>query len=276
MPFHSGEREIQRRAGVLSMADKVGRIIGDAIPGVAAHFIEQQRMLVLGHRDDAGRVRVSLVTGRPGFAWADDSRTLEVDGSSVPAGEAAILAIDFAARQRMRLNGPLEPRPGGFRIHAKEVYSNCPKYIQARVIEDERPARSTSTAATALNASQKTLIENADTFFIATVPAGQAADVSHRGGNPGFVRVVDDRHLAWDDFQGNAMFNTLGNLQLDPEAGLLFVDFQDGRLLHANGRARLVGDKVRRVEFEIDRVEETAEGHPFRWSAPVYSPFNPR
>jgi hypothetical protein len=72
------------------------------------------------------------------------------------------------------------------------------------------------------------------------------------------------------------MFNTLGNLERDPETALLFVDFQDGRLLHLNGRARTMGDKERQVEFEIAEIQETPGGHPFRWTTPVYSPFNPR
>lgn len=276
MAFHPGEQEIQRRAGVEKMAARVSRMIGDVIPGTFAAFLEEQRILLLGHRNDAGRVTASLVTGRPGFAWADDSRTLEVDGPSFPAGEGAVLAIDFASRNRVRLNGRLEPRPGGFRIHATQVYGNCPKYIQARVIVEERPAVAASGRLGAtLTEPQRNLIQGADTFFIATVPPGLPADVSHRGGNPGFVRI-DGNRLSWDDYTGNAMFNTLGNVQVDPEVGLLFVDFQDGRLLHVNGKAKVVGDRDRRVEVELNQVADVTNGHPFRWSAPVYSPFNPR
>ena len=72
------------------------------------------------------------------------------------------------------------------------------------------------------------------------------------------------------------MFNTLGNLLRDPEAGLLFVDFRDGRLLQLNGRVQVTGDKVRKIGFEIAEVVEIAGGQPYRWTPPVYSPFNPR
>ncbi|MBV8880686.1 MAG: pyridoxamine 5'-phosphate oxidase family protein [Planctomycetaceae bacterium] len=277
MTFHRGERDLQRRAGVEKMADRVGRIIQDFIPEDAAEFLAEQRQLWIGHRDDAGRVRASLVTGRPGFARAVDPRAVDVDGPSFPAGEAGALALDFAARSRLRLNGRLESRPGGFRIAAREVYGNCPKYIQAREIVGERPAVGAPLRrSAALLPDQRDLIARSDTLFIATVPPGEPADVSHRGGNPGFVRIPDDRHLSWDDYSGNAMFNTLGNLQLDPEAGLLFVGFDDGRLLHVNGQAVVIGDRERRVDFEIREVLEAAGGHPFRWSPPDYSPFNPR
>ncbi len=276
MTYHPGEREIQGRAGVRAAADKVGRIVHDEIPVAAADFLERQRMLLLSHRDVAGRVRASLVWGRPGFARAVDAHTLDVDGTAPPAGAAGVLAIDFSRRFRMRLNGSLEARPGGFRIRADQVYANCPKYIQARSIVEELPPGTLRTRSATLSGSQQDLLRRADTFFIATAPKGQGADASHRGGDPGFVRVIDGGRIEWDDYVGNAMFNTLGNVQLDPEAALLFVDFESRTLLHLNGRARVEGDRRRRVTFEVDAVEETADGSPYRWSAPDYSPFNPR
>jgi predicted pyridoxine 5'-phosphate oxidase superfamily flavin-nucleotide-binding protein len=255
----------------------VGRIIQDSIPEDAAEFLEQQPLLFLGHRDEAGRVRASLYAGRPGFVRVVDPHTVEIDGPALPPGDAGLLALDFDARQRMRLNGRLDPRPGGLRLHTTEVYSNCPKFIQRRSIEAERAERpGRRQTLSALTPAQRDLIAKADTFFIATAPPGLPADVSHRGGNPGFVRVVDPTHLAWDDYPGNAMFNTLGNLLRDPEAGLLFVDFQDGRLLQLNGRVTVTGEKERRIEFEIVDVGEISGGQPYRWSSPVYSPFNPR
>jgi predicted pyridoxine 5'-phosphate oxidase superfamily flavin-nucleotide-binding protein len=274
--FHPGERNIQARAGVRAATDKVGRIIHDQIPEAAADFLEQQRMLVLSHRDDAGRVRASLLSGRPGFARVVDPRTLEVEGPTPPSGSAGVLAIDFARRFRMRLNGTLEARPGGFRIRAEQVYANCPKYIQSRSIVGEQPPGTARIASALLSASQQEQLRRADTFFIATAPKGQGADASHRGGNPGFVRVIDGRRIEWDDYLGNAMFNTLGNLDLDPEAALLFVGFDAGTLIHLNGRARVEGDRQRRVIFEVDAVEETAAGSPYRWTPADYSPFNPR
>src|SRR5438876_613401 len=59
-----------------------------------------------------------------------------------------------------------------------------------------------------LGAEQVEFIESADTFFLATVH-DHGADVSHRGGNPGFVQVTSPRHLTWRDYPGNSMFLTL-------------------------------------------------------------------
>jgi len=88
-------------------------------------------------------------------------------------------------------------------------------------------------------------IAEADTFFIASRSAqldqaesSQGLDVSHRGGLPGFVRVVSRSELCFPDFSGNLLFNTLGNLAADARAGLLFIDFRSGGMLHIIGRAR--------------------------------------
>ena len=81
----------------------------------------------------------------------------------------------------------------------------------------------------------------ADTFFIASGyrdegdSAAFGMDASHRGGERGFVRVVDEGRLEFPDYAGNNHFNTIGNLVLDPRAGFLFVDFETGGLLQLTG-----------------------------------------
>jgi hypothetical protein len=92
-------------------------------------------------------------------------------------------------------------------------------------------------------------IAEADMFFIASRSAqldreepSQGLDVSHRGGLPGFVRVVSPTELCFPDFSGNLLFNTLGNLEADPRAGLLFIDFRTGRMLHIVGGTRICWD----------------------------------
>ena len=83
---------------------------------------------------------------------------------------------------------------------------------------------------TALNADDKELIARADTFFIATAVA-DGADVSHRGGKPGFLRLEEDGALSWPDYAGNNFFNTLGNIEANSAAGLLIPDWETGRVL---------------------------------------------
>ena len=82
-------------------------------------------------------------------------------------------------------------------------------------------------------------IEARDMFFIASTDADGAPECSYKGGDPGFVRVVDDRTLAFPVYDGNGMFLTLGNLKLNPHVGLLFIDFETGTRLRVNGDATI-------------------------------------
>ena len=96
-----------------------------------------------------------------------------------------------------------------------------------------------------LSSQHQRLIARADTFFIATDHPESGADISHRGGNPGFVRIVDSRRLAIPDYSGNNMFNTLGNIVANPRVGLLFIGFESGRTLQLTGRATIDWDSAR-------------------------------
>lgn len=108
--------------------------------------------------------------------------------------------------------------------------------------------------------------------------------MSHRGGRPGFVRVDGDV-LTIPDFPGNRYFNTLGNLLLDPRAGLLFVDFASGDLLHLQGRAELDWDGGAESGFagaeRLWRVQVTAGWRcpgalGVRWAFRGYAPTTER
>jgi predicted pyridoxine 5'-phosphate oxidase superfamily flavin-nucleotide-binding protein len=199
--YHPGSRAVQERVGVRDLADHVGQSVGQGIRPVAAAFLEQQPMLVLGAADPVdGAVWASPVTGRPGFVRATGPRRISVAGS-VRAGdpiEAALstegtavgtLALDPRTRRRMRLNGRARPTPGGLAVEADQVFANCPKYLQRRQTYETlaRTPRETGRG-TELTPEQREFVTAADTFFLASVHA-DGADVSHRGGNPGFVHA---------------------------------------------------------------------------------------
>ncbi len=85
-------------------------------------------------------------------------------------------------------------------------------------------------------------IERSPMFFLATADAEGRPDCSYKGGRPGFVRVVDPHTLAFPDYDGNGMFRSLGNIAVNPQVGLLFLDFRDGERLRVNGAASLHRD----------------------------------
>lgn len=132
--------------------------------------------------------------------------------------------------------------------------------------------------------TQRELIGDADTFFLTTYAQGHGADMSHRGGNPGFVTVVDDTHLSWPEYAGNRMYMSLGNLLSEPRCAIVFPDWPAGRTLHLRGRAFADWDarraaSVRKaqcmVDFETEEVVEIADGMPLRWRFGEYHRFNP-
>ena len=296
--YHEGELEVQARAGVRGMAERIGHSVHAAVPLVARHFLMTQRFAVVGGLDGGGMVWATPLTGRPGFVSAPGESLVRVEAmpsAGDPLRDAlrggaqvGLIVMDLARRMRMRVNGVvLRETDSGFEVEAREVYSNCPKYIQARSLAAAgAPAASEPVAerSLGLGPAQRELVARADTFFIATAHPERGADASHRGGLPGFVRVEGGRRLVWPDYSGNSMFNTLGNLAADPRAGLLFVDFENGNTLQLSGRARVVWDEGRAaefaraervVEFDVEEAVERRGALPLRWRFEEYSPFNP-
>jgi uncharacterized protein len=83
----------------------------------------------------------------------------------------------------------------------------------------------------------RAFIEGLDMFFLATADADGRPSCSYKGGDPGFVRALDEHTLAFPDYDGNGMFLSLGNALVNPEVGLLFVSFERRRRLRLNGTA---------------------------------------
>jgi uncharacterized protein len=111
--------------------------------------------------------------------------------------------------------------------------------FDSRRISDRLEEKLTRTAFTA---DDKTYIESAIFFFLATADAEGRPDCSFKGGTPGFVRVTGPSELAFPDYDGNGMFKSLGNLSVNPHVGMLFIDMQKPRRLRVNGTASVRRD----------------------------------
>jgi predicted pyridoxine 5'-phosphate oxidase superfamily flavin-nucleotide-binding protein len=283
--FHPGEIEVQGRLRAREDAERVGGIIASRMPPAVAVALRGQRMAVAATLDEQGRPWASLLTGPAGFIQAADDQLLRLATAIHPGDplsanlqarpELGILVIDPGTRRRWRFNGRGLLSPEGVFLRVEQVYGNCPKYIQKRrrVAEGEvaasEPRRSRS-----LDARTRALIAGADTFFIASWHPEGGADASHRGGRPGFVRVLDERTLEFPDYPGNNMFNTLGNLAGYPRAGLLFVDFERGDLLQLTGRVEIRWEPVT-VRMALEEVREIPAGTSLRLELVEPSPVNP-
>ncbi len=180
----------------------------------------------------------------------------------------------------------------GFAVQVQQSFGNCPKYIQAREPLYVAPNAQTPPVvhrAAGLDDAARQMLAQTDTFFIATAYAGtdleqrgpaHGVDVSHRGGKPGFVRV-DGNTLTVPDFIGNFFFNTLGNLAVNPRAGLLVVDYATGDFLHLAVDAEIIWDgplldsfvgAQRLLRLQVRSMVRIDAALPLRWGAAHLSP----
>jgi predicted pyridoxine 5'-phosphate oxidase superfamily flavin-nucleotide-binding protein len=277
-----------------------GSGIRDFLPEQHRQFFSQLPYVFAGAIDSEGWPLATLLTGQPGFVQSPDPRILHIavlPDTEDPANEAqspnreiAILGIDFSTRRRNRVNGRIVARDsGGIRIAVGQSFGNCPQYIQMRVLAspgfDPGPAAPKPVEPVDhLDLAARAAIVGADTFFVASRSrpgdsAEYGADISHRGGRPGFVRVDGDQ-LTIPDFRGNRYFNTLGNLIAEPRASLLFVDFATGDLLQLQGTAEVdwsgapaaqIAGAERLWRFHVVRGWRRRAATPLRWSFLEYS-----
>jgi predicted pyridoxine 5'-phosphate oxidase superfamily flavin-nucleotide-binding protein len=297
-PWHAGEVAVQSRFGVLERMDQVGRIaVRPFMPDQHRTFFAQLPFVLVGSADAAGQVWASLLAGPAGFVTSPDPVSLSVRARPHPADPLAqalrpgaglgLLGIELPTRRRNRANGRVTAvDEGGFTLLVEQSFGNCPKYIARRDYVDTRPAAPHAVQPLAgLGEAEGRLIGSADALFIASAPgAGQLPDVSHRGGRPGFVGLGEDGILTVPEYVGNSFFNTLGNLTLDPRAGLLFPDFATGDLLQLTGRAELDFDPAHAATLPgaqlLWRFHPTAGqwlrgAMPVRFAEPEASPFTP-
>ena len=307
-PFHEGERYVQERAGERDVALRVGGIVGPEIPARAVPFLAGQRMLVVGSVDTRGDLWASILFGAPGLASTPDRRSVVLDrtridtdpaepvwGNLQAGAEVGLLAIELQSRRRLRINGivnALDDRR--VEVTVREAFPNCPKYIQRRDIRELAPGHSSvpsdlspPASGAALDEDRSRVIERADTLFVASRHPTRGVDVSHRGGERGFVRLLDPGRLRIPDYRGNGMFQTLGNFAVNDHAGVVVPDFDRGTLLQLTGSVSLrfdaeddprqpTGGTGRYWDFHVTRWVARAMVTPLAWERPESSPHNPR
>ncbi|SEH88475.1 hypothetical protein SAMN05216581_0318 [Pseudomonas asplenii] len=297
-PWHAGERQMQARVGVAERMTELGtRVVRDYMPDQHREFFRQLPFMLFGAVDEAGRPWASLFEGEPGFAFSPDPQHLRIDSFPQPEDPASaalqagaalgLLGIELHTRRRNRLNGHIcGLGEQGLEIVVEHSFGNCPQYIQLRQFERVAPVDPTQRIVqrgNTLDPQATAMIRGADTFFVASyveVEGGRSVDVSHRGGQSGFVQVEGDC-LTIPDFAGNLFFNTLGNLLVNPRAGLLFIDFNTGDLLQLSGRTEIIldGPQVKAFQgaerlwtFHVEHVVRRPAGSTLRWKFEGFSP----
>ncbi len=262
-PFHPGEQAVQIRAGVRDKAESLGhRMLTPTLTDAQHAFFAGLSFVVAACLDENGQPRAALITGVPGFIQVLPDGRVRIERADCvafgarlfdisPGSRIGLLGIEFARRRRNRINGTLtEVTADGVIVQIDQSYGNCPKHITKRAWDAQLFAGDwVAQHSDRLSHAVAALVDHADTFFIASSsgPAQASeniqarawgADISHRGGAPGFL-ARDGNVLSFDDYPGNNLFNTLGNLEQYPPCSLILPDFQTGEIVQIAGHARL-------------------------------------
>ncbi|ETX12184.1 Ferredoxin, Oxidoreductase [Marinomonas ushuaiensis DSM 15871] len=295
--FHKGEIQAQKHVG---MHEEMAHWGAKAI---RPFFIEQHRLFfselpfaVVSATDKMGKPWVTLLTGEQGFMHFPDDKTLHfatqpiqgdaLEDAFIEGADIGLIGIELSNRRRNRATGSIAKNDGqGITFEVSQSFGNCPQYISERVWQYTKtnPKDMSSTRHSKLTESMQKWISSADTLFIGSgykeegEHRSNGMDASHRGGSPGFMKVLNERQLVLPDYSGNNFFNTIGNLILSPLVGLLFLDFEKGNMLQITGRVDIDwdSDKIqehpgahRLLNIEIDEVVQLNAVLPLRWSSP--------
>ncbi|MDX2322395.1 MAG: pyridoxamine 5'-phosphate oxidase family protein, partial [Moritella sp.] len=310
-PFHRGEQAIQEKLGVREQMERFGRrVIRDHMPPQHREFYQQLPFIFVGHGDKDGWPWASILFNQPGFIQSPDEQSLHLNVQPVvgdPLRKAmdgntklGLLGIELESRRRNRLAAHITAsNDKQIQLSIDQSFGNCPQYIQKREYEfiDPNSMPSSSVEAlTELDVAAQQLIANSDTFFVASFvnnaingdnekaassDASIGADVSHRGGKPGFIRVDNNKSLTIPDYVGNNHFNTLGNFVENPKAGLLFIDFDKGHILTLTGRVEILwqpedrryfAGAERLWTFHLEQGYRLNYSLPLRWKLNDFSP----
>lgn len=298
--FHSGERAWHEHTGVADRMAEIGpRAIRDFMPDQHRELFGELPFALLGVIDAHGQPRAVLLAGPAGFIRSPDTRTLELRfayasepeliAELAPGAAVGLLGIQPHTRRRNRANGLVTAlRDGALVLEIAQSFGNCPKYITPRHAHFE-PSGSPRVAiegGAQLSALARHIVQSADTFFIASSASPSrtdqappyGADISHRGGPPGFAVIEDSDEaslLLVPDYAGNFMFNTLGNLTVHPRAGLLFMDFDYGDVLALSVDAAIITDPdrvepfpgaQRLLELRVRSQRLLRASSPLRWA----------
>ncbi|KAH8811284.1 oxidoreductase FAD/NAD(P)-binding protein [Xylogone sp. PMI_703] len=320
VPWHRGEEKMHKIMNVSGQMNPASPFLS---PG-AGYMVRQAPLLALGAVDAQNRPWTSVWGGMQGFAAPVAESTIGIstavdarydpvvqtllgesgDGEVIqPKGKGKMvggLTIDLEYRSRVKLYGRMkagvltadEKNEGvgeaQLLVRIDESLGNCPKYLNKKRIIPSIPTPKLISDSPQLPPQAVSLLEKADLFFISSSNGQKDMDTNHRGGPPGFVRVVsndkDGAVIVYPEYSGNRLYQTLGNLQTTPLAGLAVPDFDTGDVLYLTGRTEILVNQDAAavlprsnlaVKITITSSRFVQTGLPFRGIGGERSPYNP-
>ncbi|KAJ9162417.1 Oxidoreductase [Coniochaeta hoffmannii] len=318
--WHPGEVAVHK---LLNVPSHGGKPNSRGMPPSYGHRIATSPLVAFGACDEQGRPWTTVLGGERGFSRPIQqgflgAKTL-VDRKHDPVVEALLgpapaegellqrevplsaLSVDLENRDRVKIAGRLVAglinSQGGagsgvgeveLAVLVKETLGNCPKYMNKKVIRAHLPSPELVSDALPLPQAALDLIEKADMFFLTTTH-GDAMDTNHRGGPPGFVRVARNAPeaevvLVYPEYSGNRLYESLGNLYLNPKIGVAIPDFDTSDVLYLTGTASilagadaaaLIPHAKLAIRINVTAARFVKDGLPFRGVLGERSPYNP-
>ncbi|KAE8453271.1 hypothetical protein EG329_011338 [Mollisiaceae sp. DMI_Dod_QoI] len=288
----------------------------------AANILVRSPLIALGTLDSEGRPWTTLWGGEAGFSQPVAQSIIgmkttvnrELDPvlkmllGDIADGEVyqekgvgkmvGALAIDLETRRRVKLYGRMvagalaatEEGLGQVQLVVKieQSLGNCPKYLNKKHIVAHLPNPKLVASDLPLPRSAIDLIEKADLFFISSSNHESDMDTNHRGGPPGFVRILSNNEdgltLVYPEYSGNRLYQTLGNLKTTARAGLVFPDFDTSDVLYITGKTEILAGKAATdliahtnlaVKIKVEAARFVSDALAFRGQEGEFSPYNP-
>ncbi|KAL2143940.1 hypothetical protein VTI28DRAFT_9770 [Corynascus sepedonium] len=318
--WHAGERAVHALLKVPTSERQNPTAAGLPLP--YANRVTTSPLVAIGTLDDEGRPWTSIWGGERGFARTVAQGILgvqslvdkindpvvqalmgrAVEGELVKPEDGKVmsaLSIDPERRDRVKLAGKMvvgtvTERPDNnttgeaqLAMHVQESMGNCPKYLNKKTIRAHVPSPQHVSSSLPLPPEALALIQQADMFFLSSTN-GQTMDTNHRGGSAGFVRVVsnsaDGVTLIYPEYSGNRLYQTLGNLHINPLVGIAIPDYTTSDILYLTGSSQLlIGPAAASVlphtnlavKITVHAARFIRDGLPFRGTPGEPSPYNP-
>ncbi|KAG9380043.1 Pyridox-oxidase domain containing protein [Pyrenophora tritici-repentis] len=316
MPFNEGEEKMHRLLRVPPQDNPTSTMLTPQ----ASNMFQRAPLLAFGTLDAQDRPWTTLWGGEPGFleplgGGFVGTRTL-VDSKNDPVVQALVgdakdgqtskpadggkpvagLAIDLMTRKRVKTAGRMIA--GALRdtdattspaqllqlvTKIEQSLGNCPKYLNQYEIHPASISSTLQSCGPSLTPQATSLLWRADMFFLCTSTANDM-DVNHRGGAPGFIRLISDTEIIYPEYSGNRLYQSLGNLQMRPQIGLTVPDYETGDILYITGVSEILSGGAAAillpgsnlaVKITISEARFVQSGLPFRGTKKTPSPYNP-
>ncbi|USP79502.1 hypothetical protein yc1106_06776 [Curvularia clavata] len=321
MPWNEGEDKMHHLLRVPRQDNPTAAMLTPQ----ATFMFQRAPLLAFGALDTQHRPWVTLWGGSPGFseslghgmigtrslvdaeydpvvqALTADGKGFEKHENREDAKLVAGLAIDLMTRKRVKTAGRLvgcqvqkvvaegeeDGEPGSLIqvvTNIEQSLGNCPKYLNQYEIRPARVNAKLVAEGASLSDEGRDIISQSDMFFLST-SAEDDMDVNHRGGPPGFVRIISPTEIVYPEYSGNRLYQSLGNMQINPKIGITFPNYETGDVLYITGSTEILVDKDAAallpgsnlaVKITIDQARYVASGLPFRGTRKTPSPYNPR